>query len=230
MSEDGTPLLDLQGLCTEIQLRRAVVRAVERVSLQVRHGEAVGLVGESGCGKTMTALSIMGLLPHGGRVTGGHIVFEDRDLTSLSNEGMQSVRGNEIGIIFQDPLSSLNPTKRVGEQIAEAVRHHRHANHAEARQRAVEVLSMVGLPHAQERADEYPHQFSGGMRQRVMIAMALACEPKLLIADEPTTALDVTIQMQILDLLENLRIVSAWPPCWSRTTSASSLVVPTGLL
>jgi oligopeptide/dipeptide ABC transporter ATP-binding protein len=204
-AEGETSLLQLQGLCTEIQLRRAVVRAVEHVSLQVRHGEAVGLVGESGCGKTMTALSIMGLLPHGGRVSGGHIVFEDRDLTSLSDEEMQSVRGSEIGIIFQDPLSSLNPTKRVGEQIAEAVRLHRHANHAEAWQRAVEVLNMVGLPHAQERADEYPHQFSGGMRQRVMIAMALACEPKLLIADEPTTALDVTIQMQILDLLEDLR-------------------------
>lgn len=205
MTGAATSLLDLQGLRTQIHLRRSIVYAVEGVSLQVASGEAVGLVGESGCGKSMTALSVMRLLPHGGRIAGGRVIFEDRDLAALSDEEMQGVRGNEIGIIFQDPLSSLNPTKRVGEQIAEAVRHHRHASHAEAWQRAVEVLNLVGLPHAQERANEYPHQFSGGMRQRVMIAIALACEPKLLIADEPTTALDVTIQMQILDLLDDLR-------------------------
>jgi peptide/nickel transport system ATP-binding protein len=200
------PLLEITDLRTEIRLKQAVVRAVEGVSLHVETGETLGIVGESGCGKTMTALSIMKLLPTGGSITGGSIKLNDTEISSLSDEDMRRVRGNEIGMIFQDPLTSLNPTMTVGKQIAEAVKLHRGASNDQALERAAEVLNLVGMPQAKERIGEYPHQFSGGMRQRVMIAMALACEPKLLIADEPTTALDVTIQKQILELIDDLRL------------------------
>jgi peptide/nickel transport system ATP-binding protein len=198
-------LLEITDLRTEIQLKSSVVRAVDGVTLQVEEGETLGVVGESGCGKTMTALTIMRLLPNGGRIAAGSVKLAGRELTGLEPEEMRKIRGDEIGMIFQDPLSSLNPTHTVGQQIAEAVLLHRDVSKAEALDRAVEVLDLVGMPRARERVGEYPHQFSGGMRQRVMIAMALACDPKLLIADEPTTALDVTIQKQILELIDNLR-------------------------
>jgi peptide/nickel transport system ATP-binding protein len=200
------PLLEITDLHTDIKLKQAVVHAVEGVSLHVEAGETLGIVGESGCGKTMTALSIMKLLPTGGSITGGSIRLSGTEISSLSEDDMRQVRGNEVGMIFQDPLTSLNPTMTVGKQIAESVKLHRGASNEQAMDRAAEVLNLVGLPQAKERINEYPHQFSGGMRQRVMIAMALACEPKLLIADEPTTALDVTIQKQILELIDDLRL------------------------
>jgi peptide/nickel transport system ATP-binding protein len=200
------PLLDITDLRTEIRLKQGVVHAVDGVSLHVEAGETLGIVGESGCGKTMTALSIMNLLPTGGSIVGGSITLDGQEISSLADHEMRRIRGNEIGMIFQDPLTSLNPTMTVGKQIAEAVRLHRGVTHEQALDRAAEVLDLVGLPQARERIGEYPHQFSGGMRQRVMIAMALACEPKLLIADEPTTALDVTIQKQILELIDDLRL------------------------
>ena len=200
-----TPLLDIQDLRTEIKLRHGVVHAIDGVSLSVNPGECLGIVGESGSGKTMTALSVMRLLPGGGSITGGQILLDGVDIASLSEENMEHVRGNQIGMIFQDPLTSLNPTMTIGDQIAESVRLHRGASREAALARAEEVLGLVGMPRPAERVSNYPHQLSGGMRQRVMIAMALACEPKLLIADEPTTALDVTIQKQILELLDSLR-------------------------
>jgi peptide/nickel transport system ATP-binding protein len=200
------PLLEISDLRTEIRLRHGVVHAVDGVTLHVQPGETLGIVGESGCGKTMTALSIMNLLPPGGTIAAGSIKLEGQELTALSDESMRSIRGNEIGMIFQDPLTSLNPTMTIGKQIAEAVSLHREVSREQAMDRAAEVLDLVGIPRARERIKEYPHQFSGGMRQRVMIAIALACEPKLLIADEPTTALDVTIQKQILELIDDLRL------------------------
>ena len=198
-------LLQIEDLRTEIQLKNGIVHAVDGVSFHVDEGETLGIVGESGCGKTMTALSIMGLLPNGGRIAGGSIKLADREITGLPPAEMRKIRGDDIGMIFQDPLSSLNPTHTVGTQIAEVVLLHREVSKKDAMDRAVEVLDLVGMPRARERIDEYPHQFSGGMRQRVMIAMALANDPKLLIADEPTTALDVTIQKQILELIDGLR-------------------------
>jgi peptide/nickel transport system ATP-binding protein len=200
-----TALLQVEDLRTHIKLREGAVHAVDGVTFHVDEGETLGVVGESGCGKTMTALSIMNLLPVGGHVVGGSITLGGRTISDLDDEGMRAIRGNEIGMIFQDPLTSLNPSHTVGAQIAETVLLHRDVTKKEAYDRAVEVLELVGLPQARERIHEYPHQFSGGMRQRVMIAMALACEPKLLIADEPTTALDVTIQKQILELIDDLR-------------------------
>ena len=200
------PLLEISDLRTEIRLKQGVVHAVDGVSIHVDRGETLGIVGESGCGKTMTALSIMGLLPTGGSIVGGSIKLDGLDISAISDDDMRRIRGNDIGMIFQDPLTSLNPTMTVGKQIAEAVRLHRDVTGEQALDRAVEVLDLVGMPQARERIGEYPHQFSGGMRQRVMIAMALACEPKLLIADEPTTALDVTIQKQILELIDELRL------------------------
>ena len=199
------PVLEIENLHTQIRLRQGTVRAVDGVSLFVDPGETLGIVGESGCGKTMTALSVMGLLPVGGVLAEGVINLDGRRISGLSEEQMRRVRGNEVGMIFQDPLTSLNPTMTVGKQIAEAVLLHREVSRQQAMDRAAEVLDLVGLPRPAERLNEYPHQFSGGMRQRVMIAMALACEPKLLIADEPTTALDVTIQKQILELIDDLR-------------------------
>jgi len=198
-------LLELDGLQTEIRLRRSTVHALDGVSLTVDPGECLGIVGESGCGKTMTALSIMRLLPPGGHIVGGKIILDGREISALSDGDMRHVRGNEVGMIFQDPMTSLNPTMTIGTQISETVVLHRGASAAEARERAIEVLGLVGMPRPAERVSNYPHQLSGGMRQRVMIAMALACEPKLLIADEPTTALDVTIQKQILELIDSLR-------------------------
>src|SRR6201996_7697614 len=199
------PVLDIQDLSTHIKLTSSVVQAVGNIDLHVDAGETLGIVGESGCGKSMTGLSIMGLLPPGGSIVGGSVKLNDRELVGLKDEQMRQVRGNEIAMIFQDPLTSLDPTKTIGYQVAEPVRLHRKASKAQALDRAVEVLSLVGLPRPRERLDDYPHQLSGGLRQRVMIAMALANEPKLLIADEPTTALDVTIQAQILALLRDLK-------------------------
>ena len=201
----GAPVLEVEDLTTEFRLRRATVQAVDSVSFTVRAGECVGLVGESGCGKSTTGLSVMKLLPNVGHVTAGSIRLLGRDLVPLEEREMQKVRGNEVAMIFQDPMTSLNPTWTIGRQIAEPVRLHRRVSKREAMDRALEVLRLVGMPHPEERLSYYPHQLSGGLRQRVMIAMALACEPKLLIADEPTTALDVTIQAQILDLIDELR-------------------------
>jgi peptide/nickel transport system ATP-binding protein len=200
------PLLEVSDLRTEIRLRDGVVHAVDGVSFQVEAGQTLGIVGESGCGKTMTALSIMNLLPGGGTIAGGSIKLNGLELSTLGDEQLRSIRGNEIGMIFQDPLTSLNPTMTIGKQISEVVTLHREVSKEQALDRAAEVLDLVGIPRVKERIKEYPHQFSGGMRQRVMIAMALACEPKLLIADEPTTALDVTIQKQILELIDELRL------------------------
>jgi peptide/nickel transport system ATP-binding protein len=199
------PVLDIENLSTHIKLTSSVVQAVGNVDMKIDAGETLGVVGESGCGKSMTGLSIMGLLPPGGSIVGGSIKLDGRELVGLKQEDLRRVRGNEIAMIFQDPLTSLDPTKTVGYQVAEPVRLHRGATRAEALHRAVEVLSLVGLPRPKERLEDYPHQLSGGLRQRVMIAMALANEPKLLIADEPTTALDVTIQAQILALLRDLK-------------------------
>jgi oligopeptide/dipeptide ABC transporter ATP-binding protein len=200
-----TPVLDVRDLSTRITLTSSVVQAVGNIDLHIGAGETLGLVGESGCGKSMTALSVMGLLPPGGAIVGGSIQLDGRELAGLPREAMRQIRGNEIGMIFQDPLTSLDPTKTIGYQVAEPVRQHRGASKADALARAVEVLTLVGMPQPRQRLDDYPHQLSGGLRQRVMIAIALACEPKLLIADEPTTALDVTIQAQILALLRDLK-------------------------
>jgi len=199
------PVLEIQDLSTHIKLTNSVVQPVGNVDMHIDAGETLGVVGESGCGKSMTGLSIMGLLPPGGSIVGGSIRLDGRELVGLKQEDLRRVRGNEIAMIFQDPLTSLDPTKTIGYQVAEPVRLHRGASKAEALHRAVEVLTLVGLPRPKERLDDYPHQLSGGLRQRVMIAMALANEPKLLIADEPTTALDVTIQAQILSLLKDLK-------------------------
>jgi peptide/nickel transport system ATP-binding protein len=198
-------LLEVRDLHTEIRRGHDIVRPVDGTSFDVAPGETVGLVGESGCGKTMTGMSIMGLLPPGGHIASGSIRLGGRELTSLSAPDMRKVRGSEVGMVFQDPMTSLNPTMTIGNQIAEAVRLHRKVSKAVALDRAAEVLGLVGMPRPASRLGDYPHQLSGGMRQRVMIALALACEPRLLIADEPTTALDVTIQAQILDLLGELR-------------------------
>ncbi len=199
------PLLEVVDLKTEIKLRKATVHAVDGLSFEVAPGETVGIVGESGCGKSMAAMSIMRLLPHRAYIAAGEVKLDGRDLTKLSDEEIRKVRGNEIGMVFQDPMTSLNPTMPIGRQISEAVLIHRDVSKQEATERAAEVLGLVGLPKPSERLKDYPHQLSGGLRQRVMIAMALACEPKLLIADEPTTALDVTIQAQILRLLDTIK-------------------------
>jgi len=198
------PVLELRGLRTEIATRNGVVRAVDDVGFTLDAGETLGLVGESGCGKSMTALSILRLLPQAGRIVSGEIIFEGENLVDLSEDELRQVRGGRIGIIFQDPMTSLNPVHTVASQIAESARLHLGLSGRAAKQHAVELLSSVGIPRAAERADDYPHQFSGGMRQRVMIAIALACNPALLLADEPTTALDVTIQAQILELIRAL--------------------------
>ncbi|GHC67407.1 ABC transporter ATP-binding protein [Streptomyces flavofungini] len=200
------PLLSIDDLHVDIASRDRTVHALDGVSLDLVPGEALGIVGESGCGKTMTALSVLGLLPPGGTVTGGRILFDGQDLAAASAPTLQDVRGNTVGMVFQDPLTSLNPTMTIGAQVAEPLLLHRAGiGRKEAWARAEEMLRLVGMPQPAERMKNYPHQLSGGMRQRVAIAMALVCEPKLLIADEPTTALDVTTQHQILELIDNLR-------------------------
>ena len=199
-------LLEVDDLRTHFFTREGVVQAVDGVSFSVDEGETLGIVGESGCGKSVTALSIMGLIPKPpARIVSGSVRFEERDLTKLSDRELEDVRGRRIAMIFQDPMTSLNPTLKIGTQITETIRRHLPVSRDQARERAVELLEKVRIPRAGARLDDYPHRFSGGMRQRVMIAIALACNPKLLIADEPTTALDVTIQAQILDLLDELR-------------------------
>jgi peptide/nickel transport system ATP-binding protein len=200
-----TELLRVDDLRTDIRRRKDAVHPVDGVSFTVRRGETVGLVGESGCGKTMTAMSIMRMLPPGGRIVSGSVELSGQDLVPLSAGQMRQVRGRQVAVVFQDPMTSLNPTMTIGDQIAGPVRIHLGHSRAAARQRAEEVLGLVGVPRPAERLDAFPHQLSGGLRQRVMIAMALSCEPKLLIADEPTTALDVTIQAQILHLLDELK-------------------------
>jgi len=204
MSASTPPVLEVTDLSTHINLSRSVVEAVGNVDLSIAVGETLGLVGESGCGKSMTGLSMLGLLPNGGHIVGGSIKLSGLELVGLAERDLRALRGNEIAMIFQDSQSSLNPTMPIGKQIAESVRLHRGASRREASERAVEVLDLVGMPQPRERLDAFPHQLSGGLRQRVMIAIALACEPKVLIADEPTTALDVTIQAQILALLDDL--------------------------
>jgi oligopeptide/dipeptide ABC transporter ATP-binding protein len=199
-------LLEVHNLHTHFFTREGVVRAVDGISFQVDAGKTLGIVGESGCGKSVTALSLMGLIPiPPARIVEGSVNFLGRDLTTLSNRQLEDVRGKEMAMIFQDPMTSLNPTLRIRTQITEVLDRHYGYSKEDARKRAVELLEEVQIPRAAERLDDYPHRFSGGMRQRVMIAIAIACNPKLLIADEPTTALDVTVQAEILDLLEELR-------------------------
>ena len=203
---DATPLLDVKGLRTEFRSGGSSFAAVDGISFSLAPGETLGIVGESGCGKSVTSLSIMRLVPNPpGRITSGEIRLEGRNLLDLPESDMRAVRGDDIAMIFQEPMTSLNPVQTVGEQIVEAVQLHRPLGAAEARARALEMLRLVKIPSPETRLDEYPHQLSGGMRQRVMIAMALACRPELLIADEPTTALDVSIQDQILKLMRGLQ-------------------------
>jgi oligopeptide/dipeptide ABC transporter ATP-binding protein len=200
------PLLQVENLRTQFHTRIGVMKAVDGVDLEVAQGRTLGIVGESGSGKSVTALSIMRLIERPGRVmAGSRILFEGQDLAALAEPQMQAIRGDKISMIFQEPMTSLNPVYTAGDQITEAIRLHRRIGARQARERAVELLAMVGIPSPEQRLAAYPHQLSGGMRQRVMIAMALACEPRLLIADEPTTALDVTIQAQIIELLRELR-------------------------
>ena len=201
----NTPLLDIRDLHTDIEIRSGVVHALSGVDLHVNPGETLGIVGESGSGKTMTALSLMGLLPQGGRVSSGQIILDGQDLTKLPLKDKRKLRGTKVGMIFQDPLTSLNPTMKIGLQVCEPLRVHEGLSKKDALKRAVEILRRVGMPRPEVVINNYPHQLSGGMRQRVMIAMALVCKPRILIADEPTTALDVTTQMQILDLIDELR-------------------------
>ncbi len=198
-------LLEVTNLRTQFPTRAGLVKAVDGVSFLLGEGELLGLVGESGCGKSITALSVMRLISPPGKITNGSIKFKGEELTTASDERLREVRGNDIAMIFQDPMTSLNPVFSVGEQIAEALRLHRNLNRKEAWAAAIEAMKEVSIPSPERRVSDYPHQLSGGMRQRVMIAMALACDPELLIADEPTTALDVTIQAQILELLDELR-------------------------
>lgn len=201
----NTPLLQIKDLHTDIEIRSGVVRALSGVDLHVNPGETLGIVGESGSGKTMTALSLMGLLPQGGKVSSGSIILDGQDLTQLPLKDKRKLRGTKVGMIFQDPLTSLNPTMKIGLQVCEPLRVHEKLSKRAALARAVEILKRVGMPRPEVVINNYPHQLSGGMRQRVMIAMALVCKPRILIADEPTTALDVTTQMQILDLIDELR-------------------------
>jgi oligopeptide/dipeptide ABC transporter ATP-binding protein len=201
-----TAVLQVENLHTHFHTRAGIVRAVDGVDLDVSEGRTLGVVGESGCGKSVTALSIMRLIDPPGRIEpSSRVLFSGRDLASLDEEELRQIRGNEISMIFQEPMTSLNPVLKIGDQIVEAVKLHRRVSLAAARERALEMLNLVGFASPSRRFGQYPHQLSGGMRQRVMIAMALACEPKLLIADEPTTALDVTIQAQILELIQDLR-------------------------
>jgi peptide/nickel transport system ATP-binding protein len=200
------PLLEIRGLKTHFATDDGILRAVDGVDLTIDRGETLCVVGESGCGKTVTAMSILKLIAMPpGRIVAGQIMFEGRDLVPLTSRQLDDIRASEIGFIFQEPMTSLNPVLSIGEQIAESLRRHEGLSGKDALARTVEMLKLVQIPNAEGRVHDYPHQFSGGMRQRVMIAMALACRPKLVIADEPTTALDVTIQAQILDLLQDMK-------------------------
>ena len=199
------PLLEVKNLKTHFFTADGVVKAVDGISYDVAEGEVVGIVGESGCGKSVGAMSIMRLVASPpGRIVDGEVLFGGEDLVQMDEKEMRSIRGNSISMVFQEPMTSLNPVLTVGRQLTETLELHQNMNKSEARERASELLTMVGIPDSETRLDDYPHQFSGGMRQRVMIAMALSCNPKLIIADEPTTALDVTIQAQILELMKNL--------------------------
>lgn len=202
---DEEILLEVSGLKTYFKDRKGQVPAVDGVDFTLRKGETLGIVGESGCGKSVTSMSILHLLPPGAQIVGGTIRFKGRDITHLSPKEMAKLRGKEIAMIFQEPMTSLNPVYTVGWQISEMIRQHEPISRKQARERAIEMLRLVNIPAPEKRVDEYPHELSGGMRQRVMIAMALSCNPELLIADEPTTALDVTIQAQILDLMRSLK-------------------------
>jgi oligopeptide transport system ATP-binding protein len=200
------PLLSVRGLRTYFFTQEGVVHAVNGISYDLAAGETLGIVGESGCGKSVGVLSVMRLIPQPpGKIVGGEVIFEGRDLLRLSGDEMRRVRGKKIAMVFQDPMTSLNPVLTIHQQIAEALQLHLQMDKVAARRRSIELLEMVNIPRAAERVDDYPHQFSGGMRQRAMIAMALACNPQVLIADEPTTALDVTIQAQIIDIVKRLR-------------------------
>ncbi|HOA71436.1 MAG TPA: ABC transporter ATP-binding protein [Bacillota bacterium] len=206
VNQDNRYLLDIRGLKTTFYTADGVVPAVDGVSFGIKPGETVGVVGESGCGKSVTALSIMRLIPYPpGKIEAGQILFEGEDLLTKSDEEMRSIRGNKISMIFQEPMTSLNPVYTIGDQIGEVLEFHRHYTKQQALERTISLLSSVGIPEPEKRVNQYPHELSGGMRQRVMIAMALACDPQLLIADEPTTALDVTIQAQILEVMRDVR-------------------------
>ncbi|MCE5258822.1 MAG: ABC transporter ATP-binding protein [Chloroflexi bacterium] len=199
-------LLEVSDLVTKFYTQDGAVNAVNGISFKLDEGETLGIVGESGCGKSVSMLSVMRLIAMPpGRITSGKVMFQGRDLLTLSEDEMRKVRGNKIAMVFQDPMTSLNPVLTINEQLSEALKLHMGMNNAQARKRSIELLEMVNIPEAASRLDDYPHQFSGGMRQRVMIAMALSCNPQLLIADEPTTALDVTIQAQIVDIVKRLR-------------------------
>ncbi len=199
-------MLEVKNLKTEFRTEDGTFFAVDDVSFQVQNGKTLGIVGESGCGKSVTSLSILRLIQSPGRIAGGEILFNGKDLLKMSEEEMRSIRGNDIAMIFQEPMTSLNPVFTIGDQIDETIRlHQKNLTPAQVKERTIEMLRLVNIPAPEKRYAEYPHQLSGGMRQRVMIAMALSCNPKLLIADEPTTALDVTIQAQILDLMRNLK-------------------------
>lgn len=198
-------LLEVKDLHTSFYTHVGEVKAVRGITFDVNKGEAVGIVGESGCGKSVTMMSIMRILADTGKAKSGEVLFEGKDLLKMTDKEMLEIRGNEIGMIFQDPMTSLNPVFTIGNQLIEPILRHKKASKKEAQKRAMELLKLVGIPEAEKRLNQYPHEFSGGMRQRVMIAMAMACNPKLLIADEPTTALDVTIQAQILDLMRDLK-------------------------
>jgi len=198
-------LLDIRQLETTFFTHVGPVQAVRSVDLVVERGEAVGIVGESGCGKSVMSMSIMGLVANPGKIVGGEILFNGQDLAKMTDKDLRKIRGNKIAMIFQDPMTSLNPVKKIGGQITEVLHLHQNISREDARKRAIELLRLVGIPSPESRLDQYPFEFSGGMRQRVMIAMSLACDPDLLIADEPTTALDVTIQAQILELMKDLR-------------------------
>ncbi|HWV25383.1 MAG TPA: ABC transporter ATP-binding protein [Thermomicrobiales bacterium] len=203
---DGQPLLEVKNLKTQFFTQDGVVKAVDDVSFYVMPGETLGVVGESGSGKSITGLSLMRLIPSPpGKIVNGEVIFQGKDILKMSESQVRSIRGNDIAMIFQDPMTSLNPVLTINRQISESLMLHMGMNKAQSRARAIELLEMVGIPNPAARVDQYPHQFSGGMRQRVMIAMGLSCNPKLLIADEPTTALDVTIQAQILDLMKTLQ-------------------------
>lgn len=199
-------LVEFKNLKTYFYTEDGIVKAVNDVSFKIKEGQTVGVVGESGCGKSVTSMSLMRLIPNPpGKIVDGDILFEGKSIVSMSEDEMREIRGNKISVIFQEPMTSLNPVFTVGDQISEAVILHQKLSKEEAKQKAIEMIKLVGIPRAEEIVDAYPHELSGGMRQRVMIAMALSCNPKLLIADEPTTALDVTIQAQILDLMRNIK-------------------------